>query len=414
MAAWDEIPLEELCEPGGLVRGPFGGSLKKSDFVPSGYQVYEQRHAINRTTDGARYFITSKKYADMKRFAVRPGDLIVSCSGTIGRIFEIPWSAPAGVINQALLKLRLNPSIVDPDYFIAYFRWNGFQAQILDSTQGGAMQNLVGMPIFRKSLIALPRMKEQQAISDVARDFDALISALVRLIAKKQAIKLGVTQQLLTGMTRLPGFAEPWQRTAIGELLEFKNGLNKASEYFGSGTPIVNFMDVMNATFITAAELKGRVTLTRDETQRFSARRGDIFFTRTSETVEEVGTAAVLIDDVPDACFSGFLLRGRPRSPNCDARFLAYLFQVQSVRRQVASAASYTTRALTNGRSLGKIVVQLPSLEEQRAISGVLTDCEHEITSLRAWLAKSQHLKQGMTQELLSGHTRLPVEETAA
>lgn len=207
----------------------------------------------------------------------------------------------------------------------------------------------IGLGYFRHLEIPLPPIGEQKDIASTLLDVDQLIPALDRLITKKQAIKQGMLQQLLTGRTRLPGFSGSWEETCIGNLLEFKNGLNKASQYFGAGTPIVNFMDVMNGPFITAADLEGQVTLTRDEINRFSAKRGDLFFTRTSETVEEVGTAAVLVADVPDATFSGFILRGRPRSAGYDSRFLAYLFQIESIRRQITSTATYTTRALTNG-----------------------------------------------------------------
>src|SRR5664279_1970529 len=144
---WRCSALETVCASNGLVRGPFGGSLKKSDFVAEGFQVYEQRNAIQGTVD-ARYFVTSAKFTEMSRFAVKDGDFIVSCSGTIGRIFRIPPNAPQGIINQALLRIRVDPTVVDPTFFQFYFQWDGFQSLILDSTQGGAMKNLVGMPIF--------------------------------------------------------------------------------------------------------------------------------------------------------------------------------------------------------------------------------------------------------------------------
>ena len=91
-----------------IKRGPFGGALKKDDFVDEGYLVYEQRHAIHNDFDYAKYYITQEKYEDMIGFKVVPGDLIISCSGvTLGRIAEVPNGAKAGIINQALLKLSL-------------------------------------------------------------------------------------------------------------------------------------------------------------------------------------------------------------------------------------------------------------------------------------------------------------------
>jgi len=80
---WVGTRLGDLCS---FVRGPFGGSLKKSVFVPDGYPVYEQRHAIYDQFDDVRYFVDESKFAEMQRFELRPRDLIMSCSGTMGLI----------------------------------------------------------------------------------------------------------------------------------------------------------------------------------------------------------------------------------------------------------------------------------------------------------------------------------------
>jgi type I restriction enzyme S subunit len=84
---WVETALGDVC---GFVRGPFGGSLKKSIFVADGYAVYEQQHAIYDQFDDVRYFIDEAKFKEMKRFELLPSDLIMSCSGTMGRVAIVP------------------------------------------------------------------------------------------------------------------------------------------------------------------------------------------------------------------------------------------------------------------------------------------------------------------------------------
>lgn len=256
-------------------------------------------------------------------------------------------------------------------------------------------------------------LDEQRRIAGALADADDLIELLGRQIAKKRSIKQGVMQELLTGRVRLPGYSEAWIEQLVSELLEFKNGLNKASQFFGHGTPIVNFMDVMRAPVITADRVKGLVSLSRDEISRFSARRGDMFFTRTSESVDEIGTAAVLVGDVRDAVFSGFVLRGRPIAP-VNTTFLAYQFQLPSVRRQVVATASYTTRALTNGGSLGRVRVRVPSSDEQAAIVAVLADTDVELAALERRLRTARAIKKGMMQQLLTGRTHLARKEAAS
>ena len=200
---WNTATLTDISSNSGLVRGPFGGTLKKEFFVKNGYKVYEQRNAIYRSVEIGNYYIDLNKFNELSRFRVDPGDLIVSCSGTIGCIYRIPENAPQGVINQALLKIRLNAEIVDQDFFLTVFRSEIFQERITDNSHGGAMQNLVGMETFKNTLLQLPPLKEQRAIATVLSDMDAAIAALESRLAKTQSLKQGMMQQLLTGKVRL-------------------------------------------------------------------------------------------------------------------------------------------------------------------------------------------------------------------
>ena len=85
---------------------------------------------------------------------------------------------------------------------------------------------------------------------------------------------------------------KPWDTATIGDFLDFKNGLNKSKEFFGHGTPIVNYTDVYKKRGLKKNDVCGKVSLTRDEIHRFDARKNDVFFTRTSETPEEVGMSS--------------------------------------------------------------------------------------------------------------------------
>jgi type I restriction enzyme M protein len=201
---WSTMTLEAAVQKDGLVRGPFGGTLKKDSFVDRGYKVYEQRNAIYGTVEIGEYFINSSKFRDLERFRVKQGDFIVSCSGTIGCIYQIPSDAPDGIINQALLKITLNSERLDDRFFLAIFRSESFQQRIKENSHGGAMQNLVGMDTFRKTQFQLPPTKaEQEAIAEALSDVDAEIAALETKLSKARSLKQGMMQQLLTGKIRL-------------------------------------------------------------------------------------------------------------------------------------------------------------------------------------------------------------------
>ncbi len=149
-------------EKTGLRRGPFGSAIKKEFFVPSGYKVYEQSNAIYDDHKLGRYYINRAKFEELKNFEVREGDFIVSCSGTLGKITQIPKGAESGVINQALLRIRLLENVLMPKYFLFYFRAELFQRMIFDQSQGTAMNNLIGIKDFKEITITFPEDVEEQ------------------------------------------------------------------------------------------------------------------------------------------------------------------------------------------------------------------------------------------------------------
>ena len=201
---------------------------------------------------------------------------------------------------------------------------------------------------------------------------------------------------------------EEWDVMPIGELFTFKNGLNKSKKYFGYGTPIVNYMDVFNCPALRLENLLGRVDVSKSELQSFEVRKGDVFFTRTSETVEEIGQAAAMLDKPVDTVFSGFVLRARPLGSVLADGFKVYCFSPRYFRQQVISRATYTTRALTNGRALSAAHLAVPPPPEQRAIAGALADVDAAIAATAKLLDKKCDLRTATMQRLLTGEVRLP------
>src|SRR5262245_6661943 len=101
---WPVGTLRDALGEKGYIRGPFGSALGRPELKSSGVPVYEQQHAITGTRE-FRFYIDEEKYAALKRFAVQPQDLIISCSGTLARVSIIREEDPAGIISQALLIL---------------------------------------------------------------------------------------------------------------------------------------------------------------------------------------------------------------------------------------------------------------------------------------------------------------------
>ena len=142
-------------------RGPFGGALKKEIFVPRGYKIYEQKNAIQNDFDIGEYFIPEEKYQEMLAFSVDSGDLIISCSGTIGKIAIIPNSFKKGIINQALLKVTPDLDVVCPLFLKIMLEMPSTQYAIFGKIQGSGIKNMPPMKTIKTTKLICPPLEEQ-------------------------------------------------------------------------------------------------------------------------------------------------------------------------------------------------------------------------------------------------------------
>ncbi|MBD5393740.1 MAG: restriction endonuclease subunit S [Lachnospiraceae bacterium] len=179
-----------------IKRGPFGGALKKDDFVEHGYLVYEQRHAIHDDFQYEKYYITKEKYEDMIGFKVVPGDLLVSCSGvTLGRIAEVPQGAKEGIINQALLKLTLDQSIMMNTFFINQFRSDEIQEVLFGFSRGSGIPNMPSMSEVKSVRFICPPIELQKQYCSFVHQVDKLKVEVQGNLEKTQLLFDSLMQQ---------------------------------------------------------------------------------------------------------------------------------------------------------------------------------------------------------------------------
>lgn len=163
MRDWKKEKLGDVCR---FVRGPFGGSLKKNIFKSEGYAVYEQQHAIYNQFEKIRYFVDELKFNEMQRFELKSGDLIMSCSGTMGKIAIVPNGIATGIINQALLKLTPSKRVL-PIFLKLWMESESFQDSLKKYSGGAAIQNVASVSILKQIEIPLPSLEEQAQIISV-------------------------------------------------------------------------------------------------------------------------------------------------------------------------------------------------------------------------------------------------------
>lgn len=169
-----EYRLKEILQDKGYIRGPFGSSLKRNELKSTVIPVYEQQHAIYATRE-FRYYIDEEKYSQMKRFTVKPKDLIISCSGTIGKVDLISEKDPIGIISQALLILRANTDIVLPEYLFYFLKSDYGYNSIISRSMGSVQVNIAKREVIENIKINIPSLKEQEKIVKILSNIDEKI-----------------------------------------------------------------------------------------------------------------------------------------------------------------------------------------------------------------------------------------------
>jgi restriction endonuclease S subunit len=179
---WDKLSLGEICE---FKRGPFGGSLKKEIFKKEGYLIYEQYHAINNDFSFGRYFIDEKKFEEMRGFEVKGGDLLISCSGTMGKIAIVPEDHKKGIINQALLKLTPNKNI-DKFFLKLILETDLIQSKFFENQAGSGIQNVASVKVLKQIPVPVPSLKLQREIVNKIKSEQELSESNKKIIEMMQ------------------------------------------------------------------------------------------------------------------------------------------------------------------------------------------------------------------------------------
>lgn len=180
MAEWSKTQLSDILVDKGYIRGPFGSALKRGDMKENGVPVYEQQHAIYDSR-GFRYYIDEQKFVEMKRFQVNTDDLIISCSGTVGKVSIIRDDDPKGIISQALLLLRVDKNKILPLYLKYFFSSRDGYNAIVSRSSGSVQVNIAKRDVIEQIPLMLPKIETQRKIVGVLNSIDKKIDENERI-----------------------------------------------------------------------------------------------------------------------------------------------------------------------------------------------------------------------------------------
>jgi type I restriction enzyme M protein len=192
---WPMVELGDIAE---FVRGPFGSSIKRSVCVPKGnntFKVYEQGNVIQNDFARGDYYITKEKYQQLKRFAVQPGDILVTCAGTIGRMAIVPEAIEDGIINSVLMRIRVREELILKTFFVFLFQAPQIQNKIAEQVAGVAIKNMFATSELKKFKVPLPPISVQQKIiNEIEKEHERIEDLKKQIENHEQKIKTEIAE----------------------------------------------------------------------------------------------------------------------------------------------------------------------------------------------------------------------------
>ena len=391
-----EVPSSWVwCKLGDLAfykKGPFGSSLTKSMFIPksdNAYKVYEQKNAIQKNHTLGSYYISEEKYESLKGFAVQPNDVIVSCAGTIGETYVLPENIQEGIINQALMLIRLYYRDIER-FYLLYFDFI-LKEEAYKESKGTAIKNIPPFDVLKNFYIPIPPIEEQQRIlKEVDRwmllvdSIDSNKEHLESIIkqAKRKILYLAIHGKLVpqdpndepalellkrinpdSEITCDNGqygkMPEGWCETILGELFEHNTG--KALNSSNQGGTMRDYLTTSNVYWDTFdLSLVKQMLFKENELEKCTVVKGDLLVCEGGD----VGRSAIWNQDY-DICIQNHLHRLRPKA-ELSVRFYYHVLKYLKNNNMIGGKGIGLLGL--SSKELHKLPFPLPPYNEQQRI----------------------------------------------
>lgn len=411
--SWDTVTFEDcfsILPNNTLSRAELnynGGEVRNIHY---GDILVKYPAVLDCSAEGLPY-INKENVAKASKGFLRDGDLIMADTAEdviVGKSTEVIGIGDSKVVSglHTIPCRPKNAEMFAPKWLGYFINHCTYHDQLIPYITGIKVSS-VSKSAISSTVISVPPKPEQGAIAEALSDIDTLIVNLEKLIAKKKAIKQGAMQELLTGKRRLPGFCNEWINSCIGDICELVSG----------GTPSTSVAEYWNGeiAWCTPTDITGCNEKYLYKTEDSITLHG---LTNSAATMLPEGAlllctratiGAVKIAAVPICTNQGF--KSLVTHESTDNEWLYYA--VQMLKKEMVSQAIGSTFLEISKKALADIRIKLPSKEEQRAIAGVLSDMDSEISDLEKKHQKYCLIKQGMMSELLTGRIRLIDKEDA-
>ncbi len=337
-------------------------------------------------------------------FEEYPGNSVTIVGRGIGLGTAFSRKSGFGAIGRLLIVSPRNGSF-DVEYLENYIN---FRLRIFN--ESGGIPQLPGASLAKYS-VTLPPLSEQKKIARILSTWDKAIETVKKLIENSKAQKKALMQQLLTGKRRLPGFDGKWKTVRLGDIGDISSaGVDKKINKGEEPVRLLNYLDVLNRDFISDEQLSHWVTAPDRKIHNCNILKGDVFFTPSSETRDDIAHSAVATETIPKAAYSYHIIRFRLHE-NWDLIFRTYAFKTPYFYKQAYSLCEGSgQRYVISQRYFRNMTVHIPlDIEEQYKIASILSTNDKEIETLQQKLDCLKQEKKALMQQLLTGKRRVQI-----
>ena len=392
--------LTNLGDVANFVRGPFGGSLKKEFFVDEGYAVYEQQHAIRNQFHSVRYFIDENKFKEMKRFELHENDIIMSCSGTMGKVAIVPNNIQKGIINQALLKISPSNKL-DSKFLENYMKSVTFLNYLNAEVKGVAIKNVASVKDLKQIPILLPPLTEQQAIVEkLDFAFDAIEKAKANIEKNIENAKELFQSKLNEIFSQKGEGNKKWVFKKLSDIFDVRDGTHDSPKYQESGFALVTSKNLK----------KGKITLDKIKfisekdfiniNKRSNVSKGDILFAM----IGTIGNPVVIMEE-PDFAIKNVALIKSNKENN--SYFFSYYLDLEMVIKKMQDESKGTTQRFVSLGYMRNFEVPCPKIEIQNKIVKQIDQLSEQTDLLqekyKQKLVNLEELKKSILEKAFKG-----------
>lgn len=345
--------------------------------------------------------------------------VIAMYGATIGKLGIITFPTTT---NQACCVMSCSKSLYNKYLFYVLYSARDY---ILTLSYGAGQPN-ISQETMKSFKLCCPDVVEQQKIAEYldkkCGEIDRVIETEKLVIEKLKEYKQSIITEAVTkglnksvqlkdsGIEYLGNIPSKWNIKRLRYLATCQNGISKSGEYFGEGSPFVSYGDVYNNNVLPET-VEGLCMVTETEKENYSVKTNDIFFTRTSETIEEIARTCVCKKTIEDATFAGFLIRVRPYTGELIVDYSKYYFASEIHRKFFVKEMNLVTRASLSQELLKKLPVLIPPKEEQQQIAEYLdkkcSEIDKAISDKEQVIEKFTEYKKSLIYECVTGKKRV-------